>query len=333
VTMLKQCWHDLLMIIKQFITCEGRYGFVFLHHLRLLMVFMGYHLNMPYYLHRSLFKMSKKYKRNQADSSLFHYGLVKIIVVCHLSLRGDFWSNFLARNDFEDSNPSQVDKPMVSEDKFVPPVPYNILLPKPLPNSPINLPHSVTKVVETVKPVGKKPKAKPTVNAKGKKNARLISWMARNKPKPPVDPNPIMLSEVSNSEVERFLAIEYPYSQGLCAEPSYDFVSNLPPCLQNDPNYPGIKLPYEAPSHSSKPSPSLSQSTMPPCDQCSLWLERYYLDVPILQLRIHSLEDQVARLTSQKAKLQATDKKQRTTGSILFKNVESATVVVNSKLA
>jgi hypothetical protein len=53
----------------------------------------------------------------------------------------------------------------------------------------------------------------------------------------------------------------------------------------------------------------------------------------MLQSRIHSLEDQVARLTSQKAKLQATDKKQRTTGSILFKNVESATTVVNSKLA
>jgi hypothetical protein len=64
VTVLKQHWHDLLMIIKQFITCEGRYGFVFLHHLRLLMVFMGYQLNMPYYLLRSLFKMSKKFKMN-----------------------------------------------------------------------------------------------------------------------------------------------------------------------------------------------------------------------------------------------------------------------------
>jgi hypothetical protein len=313
VTMLKQRWHDLLMIIKQFITCEGPYGFVFLHHLRFLMVFMGYQFNMPYYLHRILFKMSKKYKRNQADSSLFHYGLVKLIVVCHLSLHGDCWSNFLARNNFEDSNPPQVDKPVVSEDK--------------------SIPHSVTKNVETVKPIGKKPKAKPTVNAKGKKNAHLISRMARNKPKPPVDPSPVVLSEDSDSEVERFLASEYPYSQGLCAEPSYDFVSNLPPCLQDDPNYPGIKMPCETPGHLSKPSPALSKPTVPPCDQCSSWLERYYLDVPNLQSRIHSLEDQVALLTSQKAKLQANDKRQRTTGSILFKNVESSTAVVNSKLA
>jgi hypothetical protein len=75
--MLKPRWYDLLMILKQFITCEGRYGFVFLFHLRLLMVFMGFELNMPYYLHRSIFKMAKRYKRNQADMSLFHVGLIK----------------------------------------------------------------------------------------------------------------------------------------------------------------------------------------------------------------------------------------------------------------
>ena len=100
--MLKQRWHDLLMITKQFITCEGRYGFVFLYHLRLLMVFMGYELNMPHYLHRSLFKMAKRYKRNQADNSLFHFGLIKMLVFYHLGLHRDCWSDFLSRNSFED---------------------------------------------------------------------------------------------------------------------------------------------------------------------------------------------------------------------------------------
>jgi hypothetical protein len=60
--MLKQCWHNLLMVIKQFVTCEARYGFIFLFHLRLLMVFMGFELNVPHYLHRSLFKMATRYK-------------------------------------------------------------------------------------------------------------------------------------------------------------------------------------------------------------------------------------------------------------------------------
>jgi hypothetical protein len=157
--------------------------------------------------------------------------------------------------------------------------------------------------------------------------------MVRNKSKPFAESNPIVLSEDSDSDVERFLANEYPYSQGLCPEPPYDFVSNLPPCLKNDPDYPGIKLPRETLSHFPKPSPSLSKSTHSPCDQCDSWLERYYIDVPMLQSKIQSLEDQIAVLTSQKAKLQATDKKQKTTGSILFKNMESATAVVNSKLA
>jgi hypothetical protein len=170
-----------------------------------------------------------------------------MIVVCHLGLRRDCWNDFLIRNNFEDSNPPQVDKPVVSEGKSAPPVPYNVLLPKPLPDSPIDLPNSVTKDVETVKPVAKRPKAKPTVNSKGKKNARLISRMARNKPRPPVNPDPIILSGDSDSEVERYLASEYPYSEGLCTKPSYDFVKNLPPCLQNDPNYPGIKMPCETP--------------------------------------------------------------------------------------
>ena len=92
-------------------------------------------------------------------------------------------------------------------------------------------------------------------------------------------------------------------------------------------------MPCENPSDSSKPPPALSQPAAPPCDQCGSWLERYYLDVPMLQSRIHALEDQVAKLTSQKAKMPSTDKKQQKIGSILFKNVESATTVVNSKLA
>jgi hypothetical protein len=219
VTMLKQRWKDLSMVIKQFITCEVRYGFVFLHHLCLIMVFMGFELNMPYYLHRILFKMSKKYKRNQADNSLFHYGLVKMIVVCHLGLHRDCWDDFLVRNNFVDSDPPQVDKPVVNKDKAIPPIPYSILLPIPLPDSPFDLPHSVTKDVESVKTVERKPKAKPTTNAKGKKNARLISRMARNKPKPPVNPDPIVLSEDSDSEIERFLASEYPYFRRPVCQP------------------------------------------------------------------------------------------------------------------
>jgi hypothetical protein len=297
--MLKQHWHDLLMIIKQIVTCEGRYGFVFLFHLHLLKVFMGFELNVPHYLHRSLFKMAKRYKRSQADTSLFHLGLIKMIIVYKLGLRRDSWGDFLSRNGFEESNPPQVDKPMVTKRKPTP-VPYDVFLPKPLPDPPTNLPMSVTKQVEIAKPTAKQPKDKANANSKGKKNARLISRMASNKPKTPANSEPIMVSKDSDSEVERFLANEYPYSEGLCGKPAHDFVKNLPPCLRDDPNFLGIELPRGTLSDSSKP-PS-TQPAVPSCDQCGLLLERYYLDVSMLQSRVHDLEDQVAKLTGHNAK-------------------------------
>jgi hypothetical protein len=157
-------------------------------------------------------------------------------------------------------------------------------------------------------------------------------WLGTNL-NPLLSQKPIILSEDSDSDIERFLASEYPYSQGLCPEPPYDFVTNLPPCLRNNPSYPGIKLPNETLGNIIKPSPALSKPTQSSCDQCDLWLERYYIDVPLLQSKIQSLESQVAVLTSQRDQLQATDKKQKTTGSIVFKNVESATAVINSKLS
>jgi hypothetical protein len=241
-------------------------------------------------------------------------------MVYELGLRRDSWDNFLSRNGFEMSNPPQVDKPMVTESKPTP-VPYSVLLPKPLPDPPTNLP-----VAMIAKPTVDRPKAKAGVNAKGKKNSRLISRMARNRSKTSANADPIVVSESSDSEIERFLADEYPYSEGLCDKPACDFVNNLPPCLRDNPKFPGIKLTQGTLGESLKIPDA-------PCDQCGLWLERYYTDVPMLQTRIRDLENQVVKLTGHEAKVQPSDKKQRTTGSILFKNVESATTIVNSKLA
>jgi hypothetical protein len=328
--MLKPRWYDLLMIIKRFVTCEGRYGFIFLFHLRLLMVFMGFELNMPYYLHRSLFKMAKRYKQSQADTSLFHVGLIKMVLVYELGLHRDSWHEFLSRNGFGESNPPQVDKPVVAERKSTP-VPYDVLLPRPKPELPTSLPKSVPKQAEATKATTRKTRTKTGVDTRGKKNARLISRMARNKPKLPAKTEPITISEDSDSDIERFLSEEYPYSEGLCSKPPHDFVRNLPPCLRNNPDFPGIEPLHETLGESSRP-PSV-QPVAVPCDQCGLWIERYYLDVPTLQSRIHELENQVATLTGKDARVRPSDKKQRTTGSVLFKNVESATAIINSKLA
>jgi hypothetical protein len=323
-------------MVKQFVTCEGRYGLVFLYHLRLLMNFMGYPLNMPHYFLRSLYKMSKRFKREKVDSSLFHHGLIRLIIVHHLNLHDDNWQAFLSRNGFVDSESIQIDKAVVNETMVEPPVPFHILLPpaKPSVCPDIDLPDILTdNIVAVKKPVSKKVKGNPTVDSKGKKNARLISRLAQNKPKPSVEQNPIMLSEDLDSDIERFLAEEYPYSHGLCSKQPYDYVSNFPPCLKNNPNYPGIRLHSETPGGLNKPSPMLSNLEQSSCIQCNAWLERYYADVPLLQSRIKALEEQVTVMAKENDRLRTNDKKQKTTGSIVFRNVEAATTFVNSKLS
>jgi len=308
ISTLKPRWHDLLIMVKQFVTCEGRYGLVFLYHLRLSMNFMGYPLNIPFYYLRSLYKMSKKFKWEKDDSSLFHHGLIRLIAVHHLNLHGDNWQSFLSWNGFVDSESVQIDKSVVNETKVGPPVPFHALLPSPKPSvfPDIDLPDIITDKVEVVKkPVSKKVKGNPIVNSKGKNNAQLISRLAQNKHKPNVDQKPIVLSEDSDSDIERFLAGEYPYSHGLCSEPPYNFVSNLPPCLKNNPSYPRIKLPNETLGDMNKPLTFVSKPEQTSCNQCNVWLERYYTDIPLLQLKIKSLENQVTVLSRERDKLQA----------------------------
>jgi hypothetical protein len=334
ISTLKPRWHNLLVIMKQFVTCEGRYGLVFLYHLRLLMNFMGYPLNILHYFLCSLYKMSKRYKCEKDDSSLFHHGLIRIIVVHHLNLHGDNWQAFLSRNGFVDSESVQIDKAMVSETMVGPPVPFHVLLSpaEPFVFPEINLPDIITDKAEVVKrPVSKKVKGNPTVDNKGKKNARLISRLAQNKPKPNIDQKPIVLSEDSEFDIEHFLAEEYPYSYGFCSEKPYDYVSNLPPCLKNNPSYPGIKLQNEHPGELNKPPPIISKPKQTSCNQCNEWLEHYFTNVSLLQSKTKSLENQVIVLSRERDKFQANDKKQKTTSSIVFRNVESAIAFVNSK--
>jgi hypothetical protein len=155
------------------------------------MNFMGYPLNMPHYFLHSLYKMAKRFKREKADSSLFHQGLIKLIIVHHLSLHHDNWQAFLSRNGFANPESAQIDKVVVSETLARPVVPLHILLPpfKPsvcpdldLPDALVN-PCAKDETEAVKKPVSKKGKGNPTVNSKGKKNVRLILRLAWNKPK------------------------------------------------------------------------------------------------------------------------------------------------------
>jgi hypothetical protein len=100
ISLVKPRWHSMLLILKQFATCEGQYELFFLYHIFLLMHFIVFELSMSFYLLRSLYKMFKRYKRQSVDSSLLHHGLIKILLIYHLSTVGDFWDKFLVRNGF-----------------------------------------------------------------------------------------------------------------------------------------------------------------------------------------------------------------------------------------
>jgi uncharacterized protein (DUF3084 family) len=80
-----------------------------------------------------------------------------------------------------------------------------------------------------------------------------------------------------------------------------------------------------------------AQSLQPQCNECRSWIDRYYTDVPLLQSQLKSLKDQVDSLTNENSRLQsitqAKEKRLKTTGSVIFKNVEAATTIVNSKIA
>jgi hypothetical protein len=123
INLLKPRWHNLILILKQFITCEGRYGLVFLYHIRLLMLFIGFELNMSFYLLMSLYKMSKHFKRQSMNSlsSLFHHGLIKILLLSHLSQIGDNWESFLSRNGFSQTD-NTVNPPLNVNPNFDSPV-------------------------------------------------------------------------------------------------------------------------------------------------------------------------------------------------------------------
>jgi len=90
-------------MIQVYITCEGMYGRTMLYQFRLILHFTGNTpLNMPFYLLKSLTKMDSKVqaKPQTTSNSLFHHGLIKLIVLEELGRRKKtldyllFWGEF-----------------------------------------------------------------------------------------------------------------------------------------------------------------------------------------------------------------------------------------------
>ena len=126
------------------------------------------------------------------------------------------------RNGFSSPEIGKVDKTIVIETLVRLVIPPPMLLPSVEPSTypndaqPDTLPDSCPKDGGKLvkKSAKKKCKGNSDINYKGKRVVRWVSRCARNKLKENADQNPIMLSEDSDSEIERFLTNEYSYSYG-----------------------------------------------------------------------------------------------------------------------
>jgi hypothetical protein len=88
----------ILRIIQRYFTCEGRFNTLYQYHIRLLLHFTGkIEMNIPFYLLRSIGKMSDmvQSKSKVVDTSIFHSGLIRMLVVEELRKKNISWEHFI----------------------------------------------------------------------------------------------------------------------------------------------------------------------------------------------------------------------------------------------
>ena len=86
------------MVINRIITFEGRFSTYKTCHFRLLSHFeFGKLINSPFYFWRSLGKMASQVRKNTKNPthSLYHHGLIKILIVAKLKKQNHTWDQFL----------------------------------------------------------------------------------------------------------------------------------------------------------------------------------------------------------------------------------------------
>jgi hypothetical protein len=101
---LVEDFDKMLKIIHKYFTCEGRFNMLYQYHLRLLLHFTGKdEMNIPFYLLRSMGKMSDRVqaKSKAVDTSVFHSGLIKMLVLEELKERNIPWEQFIVSSHMQ----------------------------------------------------------------------------------------------------------------------------------------------------------------------------------------------------------------------------------------
>jgi hypothetical protein len=94
----------MLKVIQRYFTCEGRFNMIYQYHIRLLLHFTGKDaMNLPFYLFRSIGKMSDRVqaKSKAVDTSVFHSCLIKMLVMEELRKKNMDWEAFITSSHFQ----------------------------------------------------------------------------------------------------------------------------------------------------------------------------------------------------------------------------------------
>jgi len=91
-------------VVQKYITCEGRFSTTYRYHMRFLLHLNGNSkINLPLFLLKSLTKMANKVQTHpkNAQYSLFHQGVIKVLVMQELNKNQTTWEHFLSSSGFE----------------------------------------------------------------------------------------------------------------------------------------------------------------------------------------------------------------------------------------
>ena len=114
--LLKKKYKEPMYVIMQYVTCNGRYSLILAYHLRLLMVFDGQALNMPFYFLKSLSRMAKTYQNESDHKLIFHHGLIFILLLHELVKYHVSWEKFLSKIQLDDATHVRCDSMQIDSD-------------------------------------------------------------------------------------------------------------------------------------------------------------------------------------------------------------------------
>jgi hypothetical protein len=95
---LVEDFDKMLKIIQRYFTCEGRFNMLYQYHIRIFLHFTGKDaMNIPFYLLSIMEKMSDRVqaKSKAVDTSVFHSGLIRMLVMEELKKRKIPWEQFI----------------------------------------------------------------------------------------------------------------------------------------------------------------------------------------------------------------------------------------------